>query len=207
MRLTVLTVIALALLATRVVIAEDESLTITTYYPSPYGVYNELQANILRFGTGKEKESTVCDSTKEGQVIYDDSENKMYICNGTKWEKGMGAAGGLVFVPRQTYSVNSSYTTIDTSSYIPSDAVAVLIHGDLYGFRNQWNTLECRRYFVWGDTGDKYETRITGGRPEDDNGYVSSGQGFCALQEGKFQVKASYSTTPSSTVYVIGYSR
>lgn len=30
--------------------AEEESITITTYYPSPYGIYNQMQANSLGIG-------------------------------------------------------------------------------------------------------------------------------------------------------------
>lgn len=32
------------------VYAQEESLTITTYYPAPYGSYEELSANILNVG-------------------------------------------------------------------------------------------------------------------------------------------------------------
>jgi len=39
------------LLLTCVVYAQDESVTITTYYPSPYGVYRELRANQMTIGS------------------------------------------------------------------------------------------------------------------------------------------------------------
>lgn len=65
------------------VFAAEETLTITTYYPSPYGAYRELQTNILYFSGGLEKESTPC--SREGGIIYDDSENKLYLCDGGGW--------------------------------------------------------------------------------------------------------------------------
>ncbi len=46
--------------------AEDESFTITTYYPSPYGVYKELR---LYPNTSP----NTCDATNEGAMYYDDS--------------------------------------------------------------------------------------------------------------------------------------
>jgi hypothetical protein len=68
-----------------------EDLTITTYYPSPYGSYNELSTNMLKFGL-KEKESTICDATREGVFIYDDSENSLYVCQGASGWKKVGAS-------------------------------------------------------------------------------------------------------------------
>jgi hypothetical protein len=47
----------------------DESLTITTYYPSPYGSYNELSANKIKVGN-----TTVPAAAQSGMIRF---ENRM----------------------------------------------------------------------------------------------------------------------------------
>ncbi|MFH0762373.1 MAG: hypothetical protein V1925_00590 [Candidatus Omnitrophota bacterium] len=46
----IFTGIILSLIAAGICFAADESLTITTYYPSPYGSYNELRAKKMAIG-------------------------------------------------------------------------------------------------------------------------------------------------------------
>ena len=52
----------------------QETLTISTYYPSPYGNYNELQlfphTPIV----------TTCDATGEGTMYYDSTANDLRVC-------------------------------------------------------------------------------------------------------------------------------
>jgi len=64
--------------------AQQESVTITTYYPSPYGVYNEL-----RLYPNASPPST-CDINNEGAMYYDSSIHNLKVCryNGTAyaWE-------------------------------------------------------------------------------------------------------------------------
>lgn len=61
------------------VFAADESLTITTYYPSPYGVYKtlRLQPNDDQAAGG------AC--TNEGDMAYDLSAHQALVCNGSTW--------------------------------------------------------------------------------------------------------------------------
>lgn len=57
----------------------EESVTITTYYPSPYGSYGELQLYPSAAPT--------CDSTKRGVMYYDDTANSIRVCNGSSWQQ------------------------------------------------------------------------------------------------------------------------
>jgi len=60
-------------------LAEEESYTITTYYPSPYGVYKELR---LYPNTSPNP----CDNNNKGAMYYNDSDSQVYVCNGTAWK-------------------------------------------------------------------------------------------------------------------------
>ena len=61
-----------------VIFAED--ITITTYYPSPYGSYNELQ--LYPHSTPV----AACNSSGKGTMYYDSDDNHAYVCNGTAWK-------------------------------------------------------------------------------------------------------------------------
>ncbi len=66
----------LAVFATNV-FAED--ITITTYYPSPYGSYNELQ--LYPHSTPV----ATCNSSNRGTMYYDSDDDHVYVCNGSSW--------------------------------------------------------------------------------------------------------------------------
>jgi hypothetical protein len=55
----------------------DESLTITTYFPSPYGVYNELQLYAHNPAV------TTCDDAHKGTMYYKSTDDQVYVCKGT----------------------------------------------------------------------------------------------------------------------------
>ena len=56
----------------------NEKITITTYYPSPYGVYNDLRLY-------PHLPITACTSTNKGAMFYDSQDDKLKYCNGTAW--------------------------------------------------------------------------------------------------------------------------
>lgn len=69
--------------------AVDETFTITTYYPSPYGVYKTLRL----YPTDDILPTVSCNN---GEMYYDNSENKFYGCSNTVWvELGSGGGGGV----------------------------------------------------------------------------------------------------------------
>lgn len=63
--------------------AEEESFTITTYYPSPYGSYNELQ--VYRSVTYKPVNKDTLTNPKEGEMVYNASDDSIYVYNGSSW--------------------------------------------------------------------------------------------------------------------------
>jgi hypothetical protein len=56
----------------------EEEITLTTYYPSPRGVYNELRAN--RYASFTEPEKYVLEMTSE-VVLYDKATGQDYSLN------------------------------------------------------------------------------------------------------------------------------
>ncbi|MDP2940409.1 MAG: hypothetical protein Q8O13_10120 [Candidatus Omnitrophota bacterium] len=58
-----------------------EDITITTYYPAPYGVYKQLRLS----PTDDFVPGGACLNNK-GTMYYDDSESKVYVCDGNIWQ-------------------------------------------------------------------------------------------------------------------------
>ena len=72
---------------------QSEQITITTYYPSPYGVYKNLRL----FPYAGISAGTSCSSTnKQGDLAYSLNTNQPLYCNGTTW-MAMGGGGGASY--------------------------------------------------------------------------------------------------------------
>ncbi len=102
------------------VFSQTESITITTYYPSPYGVYNNLQAQKLGVGdTNKDGALTSADlpardgdirlrpqfgdpatwpAGQEGELAYSESVRSFYYYDGSSWLPQGGSSGGVVLI-------------------------------------------------------------------------------------------------------------
>lgn len=117
----------------------DETLTITTYYPSPYGSYNELQTNKLAVGdTNGDSQMTSADLPSRngdirlmpqsgdpaawpagniGQLSYSSTEDAFYYYNGSAWVAQGGGGGCYTKYGGSTCAsgwtaVVSGYTTL-----------------------------------------------------------------------------------------------
>ena len=91
--------------------AQNETLTITTYYPSPYGTYNQLGTNKLAVGyTGSSDQPSITgdmrlypqsgsptswSAGKQGEVVYASTDGYLYAYNGSSWIKQGGGGGAL----------------------------------------------------------------------------------------------------------------
>jgi len=91
-------------------LSADESITITTYYPSPYGSYNELGTNKLAVGDSdgsgtidagdqpnfdgdirlKPRTGSVTGwgAGKTGEIAYSSVQDSLYHYNGSSWVAG-----------------------------------------------------------------------------------------------------------------------
>jgi len=90
-----------------------ESITITTYYPSPYGVYDQMRANKMVIGDpdststpspdtngvvrfkGISSDPTGFNDTKPGALYYNTSDDEFKYHDGTGWQALGG--GGICF--------------------------------------------------------------------------------------------------------------
>ncbi|MCK4810227.1 MAG: hypothetical protein KAS99_04745 [Candidatus Omnitrophica bacterium] len=95
-------ILALVFLVSTSIISQcfsQESITLTTYYPSPYGVYKELRLypNDSPTGCG--------DAADEGKMYYDDSEHQLKVCI----DDGFGIYGWQVSGGLWTQSGNNLY--------------------------------------------------------------------------------------------------
>lgn len=69
----------LSLLSTPSTIFAD-TLSLTTYYPAPFGSYS-----ILRLNPSTDASMGACDATKTGQLYMSSDSGELKICNGTSW--------------------------------------------------------------------------------------------------------------------------
>lgn len=95
--------------------AQEESLTITTYYPSPYGVYKTLRL----YPGGSPAPNDNCLEEDEGALVYyknptDYTKNKVLVCKQTgpaiyQWQSsGLGELGEWVSGPTSIGRSNSN---------------------------------------------------------------------------------------------------
>jgi len=65
-------------------LAQQDNITITTYYPSPYGVYKRLRLH----PSGDCETNTPCQSIEEGELCYYSSgtDKTLNVCNGMTWQ-------------------------------------------------------------------------------------------------------------------------
>ncbi len=62
----------IALVTASFAYAQSEQLTLTTYYPSPFGSYDRLRL--------VPRATTTCDATTRGLIYYDDPTNTLMVC-------------------------------------------------------------------------------------------------------------------------------
>jgi hypothetical protein len=69
----------------------QESLTISTYYPSPYGVYGTLRL----YPSDSNTPGSLC--ANAGEMYFDQSDAKLYVCSGSplQWRE----PGSTTFLP------------------------------------------------------------------------------------------------------------
>lgn len=120
---------------------QEESVSITTYYPSPYGAYNQLSSNKFSVGdTNGDGKLTDADqppedgklyvaksviykpqigdpatwstlNAKEGELAYSSSKDAFYAYNGSSWVAQVGA-GAVVYAPKCSWNCS-----LQTSTY------------------------------------------------------------------------------------------
>ncbi len=65
--------------------AQEESFTITTYYPSPYGSYNELKVGRSVTYMPVNNYASL-PNPREGELVYNGPDRKFYYWDGSGWK-------------------------------------------------------------------------------------------------------------------------
>lgn len=103
--------IVLITMLTLSTVCTAEEITLTTYYPSPYGVYSEMRLY-------PKDSPTTCSGTQRGLMYYDDSENRLKVCNGTPPYQDIGGGywAASPFNSNNIYNTNSGNVGIGTNN-------------------------------------------------------------------------------------------
>lgn len=107
-------------------------ITITTYYPSPYGIYKELRLNPIPTA-----QKPNCDDTLKGSLYYDQDKDTLFVCSqdpssgNTDWVPVPGGDNiyWLLNNSGDLYNVNSSGRVgINTTSINPLHGIFEVSH-------------------------------------------------------------------------------
>ena len=81
---------------------QNQTISITTYYPARYGVYKNPRLIPL------DEEPTSLEDKQEGTIYFNNTNQKLYIFNGTQWVEigsgGSGFSGGYAGTGLKIYS-------------------------------------------------------------------------------------------------------
>jgi microcystin-dependent protein len=87
MKKIIIVIISVVFLSAGAVLAQDrEEITLTTYYPAPYGDYDELRLSPHNTPSSADG--------KAGNIYYDETENQLKISDGTNYVN-VGAGDGV----------------------------------------------------------------------------------------------------------------
>lgn len=145
--------------------AQQEQITLTTYYPSPSGVYNELTARRLVIGDdempnqdgiinfqGIELEDGDPEWANDGAIYYNSHTHRFRYFDGERW-RTFGSAGGPVFDWEyvEVYDVKATAESGVVLVNIP-DGSGVILGGSIAGFyfRNVIMNIDGENYRLPG---------------------------------------------------------
>ncbi len=150
----------------------EESISITTYYPSPHGVYSTLRL----YPKNVDPFSLPCSASNAGEIYYYSGNNQLYLCNGTNWVTTGGYWAALPSVPNDIYNTNIGNVHIGTPTYLADLQVhgAIFRHGSfINGFspHTQVNLgINSRSYDFYTTIGGGYSNTVDG-----DNSVIAGG--------------------------------
>lgn len=121
----------------------QESLTITTYYPSPYGVYKEMRL----FPSSP----SACNADNEGAMYYDENLHMTLVCRRTNtgYEWDIMLTGGVYTLP--------GFLCSGTDTPIAYKTIAVTCDGAGPNFCTGGTTCTTGSH-TWSPTGNFQET-------------------------------------------------
>ena len=88
---------------------QTDSISITTYYPSPYGVYRNLRLF-------PSQQPAASSAQQNGTMYYNQSTNMVYFYNGASWLPFGGGGTGWALNGTKLYNTNSGNVGIGTDN-------------------------------------------------------------------------------------------
>ncbi|MFH1507329.1 MAG: hypothetical protein ABIG46_02725 [Candidatus Omnitrophota bacterium] len=114
----------------------DETITLATFYPSPYGVYNELRL------FPRTTPPSTCNAGNYGAMYYNSTSQSLQVCTSTGW--GSAGSGSLVYQCPAARSPSNQCTSYCTGQ-LTLNSTCIYWHDDGSGL---WDcptstTLNC----------------------------------------------------------------
>lgn len=179
--------------------AQSESVSIVTYYPSPYGVYNQIE---VRRGVIYSPLSSVPDPSsfdREGEMVYVDDDTfdsipgQLYIYGGGSWGGANmgGGSGGAISLkcPDSIGRPGTPAACPEGWEDAGTGSVAMLAGSawpQYYGYSERWCykagvtvvSLKCPAHGVWSSANSACEP------PACPEGWTEAGTGCIPYQSG-----------------------
>lgn len=106
-----------------------EDLTITTYYPAPYGVYKDLKSETLLYDPIAGPPPIACAAGTKGTTYYDEDDDEVLVCNGISWNPMMGdwPAGSYCIIQAIGAACPAGFAALNPQSGGINGAVSAVI--------------------------------------------------------------------------------
>jgi len=110
----------------------DEEITLTTYYPAPYGDYTNLETENLttdrvifnaKAGDPANWDGAGSHTGAEGELVYSDTKDAFYHSNGSSWlaSGGSGGSGGAAISLKCGWLENTLNIAPSIGSCVPDN--------------------------------------------------------------------------------------
>lgn len=201
---------------------QTETINISSYYPSPYGIYKTL-----RFYPNDNYDATQNPScANAGEIYYDKSENTLYACSGTPLSWQRFGKGGFFYAPfgspgYQEITVpwdEKTFKEVDLAKdgLVPASARFAAIYVYSPEDKQFYLTFADMSGNIFGKIGDHCNTTrgktsiVSGHQHEyDQGGFGKRAAGFVVipLTKGKLQMNLGRSGSGSGKIriYRLGY--
>jgi hypothetical protein len=181
-----------------------EEITFTTYYPSPYGSYKELDTNRLRIGNPSNPVSAdgvvrfnpinLTGACNEGEIYYDNVAHSFKYCDNNGAWKNLGGGRLKVIAGRRSYQGGAIFYSPGATAQdfiavgtFPPPAVSNIIGSSFAPDSTSWGIL-CNASKGWQATGCNLNTAINSSTQDVDVRYIvdSSGNSGCETDNEEY---------------------
>lgn len=99
-------------------LAWAEEITLSTYYPAPYGVYREMRLH-------PNSSPSTCDANNEGAIYYNDATNQLMVCGETGPATYAWASAGGYWAASNDDIYNTNIANVGIGTMTPGSTLTV----------------------------------------------------------------------------------